>query len=84
MYEHRKTTKYKDTIYVNTSTIKNMKNSFMRYIRIQSASFRSKKFVYSDSRDSHNSMTDVVTQVCWVLYKSICLYNLFIDYSNHL
>ena len=46
-------------------------------------SFRSKKFVYSESRDSHNSLIEVATQilsikVCWVLYKSILLYNMFI------
>ena len=26
-------------------------------------SFRSKKFVYSESRDSHNSLTEVATQI---------------------
>ena len=46
-------------------------------------SFRSKKYVYSASRDSHNSLIEVATQmssikVCWVLYKSILLYNMFI------
>ena len=46
-------------------------------------SFRSKRFVYSESRDSHNSLIEVATQissskVCWVLYKSILLYNMFI------
>ena len=46
-------------------------------------SFRSKKLVYSESRDSHNSLIEVATQissskVCWVLYKSILLYNIFI------
>ena len=46
-------------------------------------SFRSNKFVYSESRDSHNSLTEVATQicnskVCWVLYESILLYNMFI------
>ena len=38
-------------------------------------SFRSKKFVYSESRDSHNSLTEVATQissikVCCVLYNN--------------
>ena len=46
-------------------------------------SFRSKKFVYSESRDSHNSLIEVATHisssnVCLVLYKSILLYNMFI------
>ena len=36
-----------------------------------------------ESRDSHNSLIEVATQissskVCWVLYKSILLYNMFI------
>ena len=46
-------------------------------------SFLSKKFVYSESRDSHNSLIEVATRissskVCWVLYKSIFIYNMFI------
>ena len=44
-------------------------------------SFRSKK--YYESQDSHNFVTEVDTQIssiefCWVLYKSILLYNMFI------
>ena len=39
--------------------------------------------MYSELRDSHNSLIEVATQissikVCWVLYKSILLYNMFI------
>ena len=46
-------------------------------------SFRTNNFVYSESRNSHISMTEVVTQisyivVCWVLYKLISFYNMFI------
>ena len=49
-------------------------------------SFRSKKFVYSESRDSHNSLIEVATQIssivlCWVLYKYILLFFLF-TYTN--
>ena len=40
-------------------------------------SSQSKKFVYSESRDSHNSLISS-SKVCWVLYKSILLYNMFI------
>ena len=50
-------------------------------------SFRPKIFVYTESRDSHNSLIVVATQissfeVCWVSYKTVLIYNMFIGLCN--
>ena len=80
--------KYNRITHSNIHTyIQNEEYEFVYVVHRKSISlhdsFRSKKFVYSESRDPHNSMIEVATQissskVCWVLYKSILLYNMFI------